>query len=273
MRRLIAFFALCLLLLSACSPKSGEAEPTPIYPTRRPSASVPAVSATPQPTATPALPVQPPVWGEQTSDCTKTLDEDESVVLVQGEFSLPYIENAEGNKAYEAINLWYLNLSAGLRSDTLANAPMAGDDYAASKSMGYSFTPYTDEETYEITWESEGMVSILRTHYGLTGGVYPQILYLSDCFDLSTGERLSFADCFSDPEGAAQTALDEILRQAAQRPELSAEEVEGAFDRENFYLTEEAVVFFYQPEVLAPHAVGGCEFPVPRELLEGLLWE
>lgn len=272
MRRYAALFALCLLLLlPACSNGTGEAEPTPIYPTRRPTVTVPAESPTPTPT--PSEEPQAPVWGEQKSDCVKTLEGDESVVLVRGDFSLPHIENADGNPAYEAINLWYLNLSAGLRSDTLGNAPMAEDDYSASKSMGYPFTPYTDEETFEITWEGERVVSVLRTHYGLTGGVYPQILYLADHFDLSTGEALTFADLFTDPDAAARTALEEVLRQAGEKPELDPDTVEGAFNRENFYLTEESIVFFYQPEVLAPHAAGMFAFPVAREQLEGALWE
>ena len=30
------------------------------------------------------------------------------------------------------------------------------------------------------------MVSILRTHYGHTGGTYPTLLYMADHFDLTT---------------------------------------------------------------------------------------
>ena len=67
----------------------------------------------------------------------------------------------------------------------------ADADYALSKSMGYAFTYYTDEESYEITHETDRMVSILRTHYGHTGGTYPTLLYMADHFDLTTGEVLA----------------------------------------------------------------------------------
>ena len=177
--------------------------------------------------------------------------------------------------AYEAINQWYMDLSAGLRSDTLANAGQADADYALSKSMGYAFTYYTDEETYEITHQTSRMVSILRTHYGHTGGTYPTLLYMADHFDLTTGEALAFDDFFTDPDAAAAIALKEVLRQAAQGDAngvtYDTALAESLFKRENFYLTADAVVFFYQPQDLAPNAAGAPTFPVERSLFGDLL--
>ena len=162
-----------------------------------------------------------------------------------------------------------------LRSDTLANAGQADADYALSKSMGYAFTYYTDEESYEITHQTDRMVSILRTHYGHTGGTYPTLLYMADHFDLTTGEVLTFDDFFTDPDAAASIALKEVLRQAAQGDAngttYDAALTESLFDRENFYLTADAVVFFYQPQDLAPNAAGAPTFPVDRSLFGDLL--
>ena len=168
-----------------------------------------------------------------------------------------------------------MDLSAGLRSDTLANAGQADADYALSKSMGYAFTYYTDEESYEITHQTDRMVSILRTHYGHTGGTYPTLLYMADHFDLTTGEVLTFDDFFTDPDAAAAIALEEVLRQAAQGDAngttYDAALAESLFKRENFYLTADAVVFFYQPQDLAPNAAGAPTFPVDRSLFGDLL--
>ena len=46
---------------------------------------------------------------------------------------------------------------------------------------------------------------------------------------------------------------------------------ESLFKRENFYLTADAVVFFYQPQDLAPNAAGAPTFPVSRSLFGDLL--
>lgn len=294
-RCILSLAAGLLLVLSACAPAGPQSSEDLIYPTSHPSSTpsstesqsvaesqspqpAPEVSSTPAPTESqPAETTQAeaPVWGVQESACSQSDDEDTDVLLVQGKFSLPLIENAEGVAAYEAINQWYLDLSAGLRSDTLANAGQADADYALSKSMGYAFTYYTDEESYEITHQTSQMVSILRTHYGHTGGTYPTLLYMADHFDLTTGEVLTFDDFFTDPDAAAAIALEEVLRQAAQGDAngttYDAALAESLFKRENFYLTAGAVVFFYQPQDLAPNAAGAPTFPVPRSLFGDLL--
>ena len=288
-RRILSLAAGLVLVLSACAPAGPQPSEELIYPTSHPSSTPPptqsqSVQPTPEVSSTPAptqsQPVETaqaeaPVWGVQESECSQADDEDTDVLLVQGKFSLPLIENAEGVAAYEAINQWYLDLSAGLRSDTLANAGQADADYALSKSMGYAFTYYTDEETYEITHQTDRLVSILRTHYGHTGGTYPTLLYMADHFDLTTGAVLTFDDFFTDPDAAAAIALEEVLRQAAQGDAngvtYDAALTERLFNRENFYLTADAVVFFYQPQDLAPNAAGAPAFPVPRSLFGDLL--
>ena len=294
-RCILSLAAGLLLVLSACAPAGPQSSEDLIYPTSHPSSTpsstesqsvaesqspqpAPEVSSTPAPTESqPAETTQAeaPVWGVQESACSQNDDEDTDVLLVQGKFSLPLIENAEGVAAYEAINQWYLDLSAGLRSDTLANAGQADADYALSKSMGYAFTYYTDEESYEITHQTSQMVSILRTHYGHTGGTYPTLLYMADHFDLTTGEVLTFDDLFTDPDAAAAIALKEVLRQAAQGDAngvtYDTALAESLFKRENFYLTADAVVFFYQPQDLAPNAAGAPTFPVERSLFGDLL--
>ena len=277
-RRILSLAAGLLLVLSACAPAGPQSSEDLIYPTSHPSSSTPPSASEPaQPTPSSTQPAQAgaPVWGVQESECSQADDEDTDVLLVQGKFSLPLIENAEGVAAYEAINQWYLDLSAGLRSDTLANAGQADADYALSKSMGYAFTYYTDEESYEITHQTDRMVSILRTHYGHTGGTYPTLLYMADHFDLTTGAVLTFDDFFTDPDAAASIALEEVLRQAAQGDAngttYDTALAESLFKRENFYLTADAVVFFYQPQDLAPNAAGAPTFPVSRSLFGDLL--
>ena len=279
-RRIFSLAAGLLLVLSACAPAGPQSSEELIYPTSHPSsAPSPTESQAPQPTpegtASPATTesqaaqAEAPVWGVQESECSQSDDEDPDVLLVQGKFSLPLIENAQGVAAYEAINDWYLDLSASLRNNTLSNAGQADADYALSKSMGYAY--YTDDETYEITHQTDRLVSILRTHYGHTGGTYPTLLYMADHFDLTTGAVLTFADFFTDPDAAAAIALEQVVSQAAQGGVYDAGLAEELFKRENFYLTDDAVVFFYQPQDLAPNAAGAPSFPVDRSLFGDLL--
>ena len=103
------------------------------------------------------------------------------------------------------------------------------------------------------------MVSILRTHYGHTGGTYPTLLYMADHFDLTTGEVLTFDDFFTDPTPPPPSPWRRCSARpprGRQRHHLRRRPAESLFKRENFYLTAGAVVFFYQPQDLAPNAAG-----------------
>ncbi len=271
--RILALLGAMLLSLTACT-GGGEKVSAPPPPVgalgSEGTQSTPSATPTPSPSPAPA-----PQWGEQVSECEELGGEEGDVLLVEGHFSLPHIDNADGVSAYEAINDHYLDLSAALRSDTLANAPQASEDYALSQSMDYPFSHYSDEETFEIKWESGHSVSILRTHYGYTGGVYPTLLYMADHFDLTTGAPLSFADFFPDADAAERTAraaLEEQRQQAQDGEEAAAlQALLDNFRRENFYLTGDAVVFFTQPDRDTPHAAGAVEGAVPLERFGDLM--
>lgn len=245
-----------LLALSACRTN----EPLPTFtPTPAPKPTV-VVSAPPTPTPAPAA----PDWGIRISECAN--QHSDGTVLVRGTFSLPFIENADGNQAYTAINDYYLDLSAGLRTDTLDNTALAADDYTVAKAMEYEFLPYIDEESYELTYQSDAVASILRTHYAQSGGAYSATLYMADRFELDTGVHVSFVDCFEDTDVAAAMILDEIVHQGCES--MDADTLKNRFQREYFYYTDEGLTFFYLPDPNAPHAAAAVEeFNVTYEFL------
>lgn len=272
MKRALLPLALGLLLaLSACKPAAdkpvGSLPPTPtatVSQSAEPTA--PVVTATPTP-----APVAPPVWGSQVSSCSQAHPDKPEVLLVAGEFTLPHIENADGVPAYVAINDWYSALAEGLKSDTLSYASMSRDDYGIAQATGDAFAPYTDEETFEVKYQTEAFVSILRTHYGHSSGPYPTLLYMADRFNLTNGRTMNFVDFFTDYEAAEKIITAEIKRQGAEHSEYDQTAIASAFQREYFYPTEEGFIFYYQPQVLAPNAASLPEFLVSYSLLEGLL--
>lgn len=94
---------------------------------------------------------------------------------------------------------------------------------------------------------------------------------MADRFDLTDGTPLTFADCFLAPEQAQAMILEEIARQGADHPEYDQAALKDAFRREQFYLTADGPVFFYQPGDLNPQAATMPEFLVPNGLLKGMV--
>ncbi len=263
MKRLLPPLFLGLMLaLSACSP-APKMSPSPTVPP--PPSPVPTATVTPAPVAV------APVWGTQIDSCRETVPGHPDLMLVEGNFSLPYIENAAGVGAYEAINRWYAKLMEGLKGDVAENMAIALDDFETSRSLSIPFLGYSDEETYKLIYQREDMAVFLRAHYAHSSGPYPTLLYFADRFDLNTGAPLRFADFFTDSDGAEAAILAEVKRQGAERPQYDQEAISSAFNREFFYPTEEGLLFFYQPQTLSPQAADKPEFLVPYSILEGLL--
>ncbi len=254
-----------LLALSACSPDAPGPSPVPTV--------TPTATAAPTPSATPPAPVPAaaPVWGVQEGSYWQTVPDEPETMLVEGRFALPYIENAAGVPAYTAINSWYAQLLEDLKGDVRDNVALALDDYETARSLEIPFLGYSDEEVYQVIYESETTAAILRSHFAHSSGPFPSVLYLVDRFDLQTGASLRFADFFTDPDQAEAIILAEVKRQGAEHPEYNQEAVASAFQQEYFYPTEAGLLFFYQPLTLNDQAAVKPEFLVPYGLLEGLL--
>lgn len=269
-----------LFTLTACAPKPpvATAEPTPPAPTAPalPTPTPPVVPTAPTvetpPAPTPA--VRPaPEWGELEDSLTQHHPDKGDVVLLEGYFSLPYIENAAGVASYEAFNDDYRRLLEDMKNDLLGELAQALDDYETATALGDPFSPYSVEQAFEVVYHSERAVSVLRTHYGFSDSPYPTLLYMADRFDMETGARLNFMDFFTDEAEAAGQVKAEVLCQAASHADYNQATVDSAFQRENFYLTEAGFVFYYQAQTLNTDAAVRPEFTIPYDLLEGLLRE
>ena len=260
-RKPVLPLALCLLLTSCA---------TVSHPSAAPASTPPAV-----PTAEP-LPA--PEWGEQVYTTAFVAEGRADPVFVP-EYRLPRIENADGIPAYEAINAYYAAALEDLSISSSDLAAWAMDDFAVTQATGDPFFEYVDTERYELTMESATRVSVLRSHYSNSGGPYPTLYPLSDTFDLTTGERLSFASLFSCPAQEAEervwAALAGLNAQGAYSGVVLDEAtLKAAFSPENFYLTESALTV-YIPSAELPQAVGIPTFAIPYADLEDILtgWE
>ena len=260
MKKRLFMSALALTLaLSGCSTVQQAAAPT----------AAPAPSAAPT-----AAPRPDPEWGEQVYATAYAVEGREEPVL-SPEYRLPEIENAGGIASYEAVNAYYAQALSDLAAAAAELSGYAVEDSSIAQATGDPFYPYVDTETYEITLQSAGRVSFLRSHYSNMGGPYPTLYPLGDTFDLTTGTRLSFADLFSVSADEAQArVLDGVIAQNAGTGYDPAA-LRSAYVPEQFYLTEDSLVVYYQEGTLGPHAVGAPTFAVPYADLEEILltWE
>ncbi|OUO10710.1 hypothetical protein, partial [Flavonifractor sp. An4] len=197
------------------------------------------------PTPTP----EPPQWGEQVFTQTYTAGDGTQVMTVR--YTLPMVQNTDTCPAGDVINDWYKADGASRMESAEANYEQVVADYDVSKAAGFSFTPVTEEMSYEVVLSTDQVISIRRTWYINSGAAYPTVFELGENFDPQTGIKLTFTDFFTD----AQAVRDRVVKAFLASPELSAGEftqaaVTAAYQPEQFCLTSDGYVFWIQGNTL-----------------------
>ena len=115
-------------------------------------------------------------------------------------------------------------------------------------------------------------------HDTYTGGPHPNQLQSSETFRISDGARVTCYELFSADEGLWRPVVVQTIRdQMAERgwdnyyEEYTIEALDAIFQPEQFYLTEEGIVWYFQNYDLAPYAAGIQEFTVPYGVLQEML--
>ena len=210
------------------------------------------------------------MWTDQ--DFVKDFTADDGTVVMSVEYVFPGIENAGKVAAWQKIQDYYAVEGAAYLGDAVELSGYAAGDYEVAQAMGEEFLPYGESMRWRIALQNESMVSIVRSYYAnsVTGVAHPSNFQFSETFDLATGDKLSLEDCFTDPDAGRARVLD-LLAQKGAGAGYSREALEAELNDAYFYLSDEGLVIYYQPDTLAPYAAGLLEFTLPYADLQDLL--
>ena len=245
------------LVLCACSPAPAESTPTP--------------TPAPSPTPSESLPAPTPgelTWTDQVFE--KTWTTGDGVQLMTARYVLPAAEHPENDPAWAIITEYFKGQGEAYLEQAEDTAGFAEGDYDIAQASNYDFSPYAEEASYTVTYQNDSVVSFVRSYYSNFGAAYPTVLQLSEQFNRYDGARLHFSDFFSDPEEARARVLKAIHAVTDPLEGYRSADVDGLFHEDNFYLTDEGFVFYYQSEAIAPHAAGIPEFTIPYTDLSDL---
>lgn len=201
---------------------------------------------------------------------TDDLTDEDGKLLVRWTVNLPYFHDLN-NEAETVINVYYENLMT--KAKNLAEAglyPRALEDYQTDPG---GFSAYQLTESYEISYYDGGVVSIPRTIVIEHGGETETLMY-AETFNLENGGLLIFDDFFTVSQEEAQARILEEVDARIQSGgiffESASEYAKNSFDKNNFYLTEDAFVIFYPEGTLADASYGPVKFEIPFDAQGGI---
>jgi len=248
---LIALIVMSLLLIG-CS----KTEPS------KPANTLPSASSQ----AVPALEIAHHVH-------TETVRDVDGLTILEAKIILPEIKNPDKKEGIAAINAYYQKQAEDFFTFIFSDGrERALADKADALKSGYTFRPHVYDRNLNIYYNGNNRLSVLAEQYENTGGAHPNAVWLADTFDVRTGEKLALSDILGGTkEQALEKVYQTVLAQIQQKQgtdqavwyENYQEDVRKSYTKEDFILTENSLLVYYQLYTIAPYAAGFQKFEIP----------
>ncbi len=138
--------------------------------------------------------------------------------------------------------------------------------YKYNKENGYPIMVYEVYRKIYITMNRDNLVSLYIDEYTFTGGAHGNTIRTSQNWNLFQGTMIQLADLFPNNPYFMIDILKEINLQIAKEPEIYFDNtcnlVLETFNPENFYLTPNSIVIYFQQYDIAPYSSGIRTFDI-----------
>jgi hypothetical protein len=130
------------------------------------------------------------------------------------------------------------------------------------------FPSYTFSSDYKITYNFMCTTSLYSDQYSYMGGAHGATIRNSETWNFKDGKQMTLQHFFPDQEDFKEKIIENIEQQISEKEEKNPETyfdnyrelLRENFHPENFYLTPEGIVIYYQQYELAPYVAGIQEF-------------
>lgn len=139
--------------------------------------------------------------------------------------------------------------------------------YRLIRDQGYVQDPAKEMTgTYEIALNGHGLISIVFRNYAYAqGAAHGVTVQKSLTMDLWDGREYRFADLFRE-DSDYKRKIDAILQKQIEEKEVPIFDTvpfKGVGPNQDYYLTPEGLVVYYQLYEYTPYAYGFPTFPIP----------
>jgi hypothetical protein len=155
------------------------------------------------------------------------------------------------------------------------------DFYSGGGFSSIAFAPWALDISYETYQASENVVSLKFMVYEFTGGAHGNTTFTTLTFNLAEERVLTLDDVFvvgSDPWTVIAPMAEEQIKAALSEFDMDADDTwisEGAgtnpANYDSFVLTEDSILFIFDPYVVAPYAAGPQQVEIPFSAVEEML--
>lgn len=204
----------------------------------------------------------------------KAIKEASETDLIKITLQYPQIDGLTDKTVQDSINSILRESAMDARNEGLKNA----DEKEKANASGYgSPNKYETYFDYSLKYNQNGLLSVVFMDYQYTGGAHGLTVQSSRTLDLKTGGEYKLKDLVKVDADYVALISDTVRNMIVERvkegilPDYSIAAFTTIRDDHDFYLSNNAVVVYFQQYEHWAYAAGIQEFPIEFSLLKDML--
>jgi len=125
--------------------------------------------------------------------------------------------------------------------------------------------PYEFIQNYLVTYNQNGLLSLVMNQYSYTGGAHGMNNRIGLTFSLKDGKLLSLDDLLKEKNPTYKVTLDKLVLKSLQGFEGYYGEFKGLDADAAYYLKTDGLTLFFQQYEYAPYSSGNPTFVIPYD--------
>lgn len=197
---------------------------------------------------------------------TEEMKADNGTLLMRVQMTYPQFENPGNKTDLIQINR-KLKQEAEEKVKDFLHVTDKEEKELKEKGKKSGFMPYELKQSYEITYQKNDIVSIVILQQEYKGAAEQTTEQSSITYNVADGTKMELSDLFTD----TKAEIDKVIKQAfeamfEEKPKAflsnPTKRLQNHIDEVDFYLKENAVCFYINPETVAPYEAGIVGFAV-----------
>ncbi len=136
---------------------------------------------------------------------------------------------------------------------------------AYNAANGNTFSPFTMQQSYEVTYNKNNILSVVNNYIEETGNDLPEYSKQAFTYDMKTGNMLAITDILNISEEEINNIVTENFTNIINAsPEAyyddAATTLSDNLEYLNYYLTDNGIVFYFQPYIISPYETSYPQF-------------
>ncbi len=202
----------------------------------------------------------------------KTLEETyekDGIEYIYSFISYPFLEGGNPDATAEINDAIYAFVCERVTIKTFEKEN-AEEAYIRSEQDAMGFIEFEFITRAESVYIKDGYLSIMFRRVRTVGITEPREDITTLCFDLINGDEVDVSGFMNVGEGTARSFILDIFSQHIKiNPKLyyndALETLPDIIDLKSFYLTENGVILYFNPDIITPSVMGVRDFTVPYD--------